>query len=65
MNNFVISVGGYVAPLLAKAKATAKKIGIVEVDLGDTACKVPLALEMIEKIEKMGRVGKKRKTAKC
>ena len=65
MNNFVISVGAAVAPLLAKAKAVAKKIGVVEVDMGDTACKVPLALEMIEKIEKMGRVGKKRKTAKC
>jgi len=37
----------------------------VEVDMGDTACKVPLALAAIEKIEAMGRVGRKRKTMKC
>lgn len=62
---FVISVGGYVAPLLAKAKAVAKALGTVEVDVGDTSCKVPDAVEYIAKIEKMGRVGKKRKHAGC
>jgi 3-methyladenine DNA glycosylase AlkD len=65
MNGFVMAVGAAVKPLLAKAKATAKKLGKVEVDVGDTACKVPVALEMIEKIEKMGKVGNKRKTMKC
>jgi len=65
MNNFVISVGGYVAPLTAKAKAAAKTIGPVEVDMGDTSCTVPLAYDYIAKIEKMGRVGLKRKTAMC
>ena len=65
MNSFVISVGSYVKPLLSKAKATAKRIGIVEVNVGDTACKVPLATEYIAKIEKANRVGQKRKTAKC
>lgn len=65
MNTFVISVGGYVAPLLAKAKATAKKLGAVTVDMGDTACKVPSAVDYIQKIEDVGRVGKKRKTVKC
>ncbi len=65
MNNFVIAVGGYVSPLTAKAKATAKAIGAVEVDMGDTSCKVPDACAYIEKIEKMGRVGKKRKHAGC
>lgn len=65
INSFVIAVGTYVKPLLAKAKATAKKIGTVEVDMGDTACKVPAALEYIQKIEKMNRVGLKRKTMKC
>tara|TARA_R110002072_G_scaffold303099_1_gene493474 strand:+ start:194197 stop:194904 length:708 start_codon:yes stop_codon:yes gene_type:complete len=65
MNGFVISVGTYVKPLLEAAKATAKKIGIVEVDMGDTACQTPLATEMIAKVESMGRVGKKRKSAKC
>jgi len=65
MNGFVIAVGGAVKPLLPKAKAAAKRIGAVEVDMGDTACKVPPALGMIEKIEAMGRVGHKRKTCKC
>jgi len=65
MNNFVISVGGYVAPMTAKAKAAAKAIGTVEVDMGDTSCNVPLASDYIAKIEKMGRVGLKRKTARC
>jgi len=65
MNSFVISVGGYVKPLTKQAKAAAKKIGEVTVDMGDTACQVPNASEYIEKIEKTGRVGKKRKTMKC
>jgi 3-methyladenine DNA glycosylase AlkD len=65
MNNFVIAVGGYVAPLTAKAKAAARAIGAVEVDVGDTSCQVPDAFEYIAKIEKMGRVGRKRKTAMC
>ena len=65
MNGFVISVGGYVKPLAKKAKATAKKLGKVEVEMGDTACKVPLATEYIEKMEKAGRAFKKRKTIKC
>ena len=65
MNGFVISAGSYVKPLLKKAKAVAKKIGKVEVEMGETACKVPLATDYIAKIEKSGRVGKKRKTIKC
>lgn len=65
MNSFVIAVGAAVKPLLPKAKAAAKRIGTVSVDMGDTACEVPLALGMISKIEDMGRVGKKRKTMKC
>jgi 3-methyladenine DNA glycosylase AlkD len=65
MNSFVIAVGGYVRPLLKDAKKAAKAIGTVSVDMGDTACKVPDALVYIEKIEAMGRVGKKRKSMRC
>lgn len=65
MNGFVISVGGYVLPLQTKAREAAKKIGRVEVDVGDTACKVRLALEYIDKIIARGNAGKKRRTAKC
>ena len=65
MNGFVIAVGSAVKQLLAKAKATAKKLGKVQVDMGDRECRVPDALATLQKIESMGRVGKKRKTMKC
>lgn len=65
MNGFVISVGSYVKPMLGKAKATAKRIGTVEVDMGDTDCKIPLATDYISKVEKANRIGQKRKSAKC
>ena len=65
MNGFVIAVGSYVLPLSREAKATARRLGKVEVDMGDTSCKVPLATEYIAKVEKAGRAGKKRKAIRC
>jgi hypothetical protein len=59
---FVVAVGSYVKPLLARAKDAAGKIGIVSVDVGDTECKALLAVASISKIEDAGRVGRKRKT---
>jgi hypothetical protein len=61
----VIAVGTYVAPLLNQAKRAAKAIGTVSVNMGDTACKVPLASASIEKVEAAARVGKKRATIRC
>lgn len=65
MNGFVIAVGSYVKPLSKQAKAAARQIGAVSVDVGETACSVPIASAYIEKIEASGRVGKKRKTIRC
>src|SRR5262245_11583367 len=65
MNGFVIAVGTYVQPLTDFALQTARTIGKVSVDVGDTSCKVPYAPEYIENVRKKGAVGKKRKTAKC
>lgn len=65
MNGFVIAVGGFVAPLTDAAIQTANKIGLVEVDMGETACKVPAAADYIKKVQQRGTIGKKRKTAKC
>ncbi len=65
MNGFVISVAGYVKPMLEHAKRTAKRIGAVEVNVGDTSCKVPLATEYISKLEKGNRAGKKRSSTRC
>jgi hypothetical protein len=33
--------------------------------MGGTACKVPDAAEYIQKVQKRGAIGKKRKTTKC
>lgn len=65
MNSFVIAVGIYVKELTSFAKEAALKIGKVVVDMGDTACKVPDALEYINKAESKNIVGKKRKSARC
>ncbi|MCR8844567.1 DNA alkylation repair protein [Paenibacillus sp. SC116] len=65
MNGFVISVGTYVEALHDEAKAAAAHIGKVHVDVGNTACKVPLATAYIDKVESMNRVGQKRKTCIC
>ena len=65
MNGFVISVGTYIEALTAKSKEVAKKIGKVCVEMGGTACKVPLANDYIDKVINKGRIGKKRKTARC
>ena len=65
MNSFIIAVGTYVKPLSELAKSTANQIGKVSVDVGDTACKVPQALEYIAKAEAAGKVGQKRKTIRC
>ena len=65
MNNYVISLGCYVAPLTADALKVAAKIGKVKVDVGDTACKIPDAAEYINKLKVKNSIGKKRKTVKC
>lgn len=65
MNGFVIGVGSTVVGLTEKAKAVAKKIGKIEVNMGDTACQVPMASDYIQKVIDKGQTGKKRKTARC
>jgi 3-methyladenine DNA glycosylase AlkD len=65
MNGFVIAVGSCVQALTDLAGQTGAKIGPVTVDMDGTACKVPYAPEYIQKVQKRGAIGKKRKTAKC
>lgn len=65
MNGFVIACGTYVAALGDKAIATARRIGKVEVDMGDTACKVPDAESYIIKSRRGAPVAPKRKTMRC
>lgn len=65
MNGFVISVGAYVPELHEEAIQVAEEIGKVHVDVGNTACKVPLATEYIKKIEQRNKIGVKKKTCIC
>ncbi|NIK66756.1 DNA alkylation repair protein [Paenibacillus sp. BK720] len=65
MNTFVICVASYVAPLTEEAKAVADAIGAVKVEVGDTACKVPLASDYIARTEARGKIGTKKKTCIC
>jgi hypothetical protein len=65
MNNFVIAVGGYCTHLSAEAINVASAIGKVQVDMGGTACKVPVATDYIKKMHNRGLLGKKRNSARC
>jgi 3-methyladenine DNA glycosylase AlkD len=65
MNGFMIACGTYVAPLGDKAVATARKVGKVDIDMGDTACKVPDAEAYILKCRRGAPVAPKRKTVRC
>jgi 3-methyladenine DNA glycosylase AlkD len=65
MNNFVISVGAYVKELHEEAILVADKIGKVHVNVGNTACKVPVATQYINKIAQRDKIGIKKKTAIC
>ncbi|MEM7106817.1 MAG: DNA alkylation repair protein [Bacteroidota bacterium] len=65
MNNFVIAAGSFVKALNQKAIEVAKGIGPVAIDMNGTACKVPLAKDYLQKVVDKGRIGKKKKTARC
>jgi hypothetical protein len=65
MNSFVIAVGCYVTSLTELALQTAKAIGPVQADLGNNDCQVPDAAAYILKVQKLGKLGKKRKSTKC
>jgi hypothetical protein len=63
-NSFVINVGVYVAPLRTEALRVAHQIGVVQVDVGDTDCAVPLATAYIHRCLERGEP-KKKKTVRC
>jgi hypothetical protein len=65
MNGFVIAAGSYVPDVTREATQVGAEIGKVHVDMGGTACKVPLATEYIKKVEDRGKLGQKRKIARC
>jgi hypothetical protein len=65
MNGFIIAVGCYMKELSEHALEVAGHIGKVQVNMGETACKVQLATYYIQKVVEKGRLGKKRKMARC
>ncbi|WP_059172411.1 DNA alkylation repair protein [Bacillus sp. FJAT-27445] len=65
MNLFVIGTGSFVRPLHEEAMRVAGAIGEVHVNVGNTACKVPLAADYIKKVESKGKLGVKKKTCIC
>lgn len=65
MNQFLIAVGSFVPELTSAAREAGKKIGLVEVDMGGTSCKVPVVEQYIDKVEAKGYIGKKKARAFC
>jgi 3-methyladenine DNA glycosylase AlkD len=65
MNMFVIIAGSSITELHDEATQIAANIGKVQVHMGQTACKVPLAVDYIVKVEQAGKLGVKKKTCIC
>ena len=65
MNGFLMSCGISVMPLTDLAIATAQRIGKVQVNVGNTACKVPDAAAYIQHAINKGQGGLKKKMARC
>jgi 3-methyladenine DNA glycosylase AlkD len=65
MNTYIIAVGCYIKALTEDAVKIAKAIGPINVDMNGTACKVPFAPEYIEKVKMKGKLGAKKKMARC
>ncbi len=65
MNGFIMSCGISVKPLTDLAIATAQRVGQVQVNVGNTACKVPDAAAYIRNAHAKGHGGLKKKMARC
>lgn len=64
-NGFIIAAGGAVAAFTDEAIQAGKRIGKVKVNMGETSCKVPYIPEYLKKMQDKGKIGNKKKTAKC
>ena len=65
MNNFILAVGCHVKALTDEAKEIGNTIGPVMVNMNGTACKVPYAPDYIDKVKAAGKLGSKKKMARC
>ena len=65
MNGFVIAVGSYIKELTEKAKTTGEKIGKDKSKHERNSLQSSFGCYLYQKIEDKGRVGKKKKMARC
>jgi len=65
MCNFVVAAGAYVPEVTKQAMAIGKRLKNLEVEPVKKGCSVPEIVEDLTKIQKMGRIGRKRKRARC
>lgn len=65
MNSFIIAVGSYVKPLTDFALQIGEDIGPLKTNLGNNQCQTPFAADYIRKVQKAGKLGKKRDSVKC
>ncbi|NJM14132.1 MAG: DNA alkylation repair protein [Bacteroidales bacterium] len=65
MNSFVIVTGGYLPLFTQECIKMAATIGKVQVNMGNTACKVPFAPDYIKKMTANGKAPRKKKMVRC
>ena len=65
MNGFVIAVGSCVPGLTEHARRVGAALGEVHVEQGGTACDVPAIGPSLDKVAASGKLGAKRKVARC
>ena len=65
MCGFIICVGCYIPELHEEALKIGQRIGKVEIERATPGCSVPEIVADIENVKAKGRLGKKRKRARC
>ena len=65
MCNFVVAAGAFVPEVTQQALGIGKRLAKLEVAPVKKGCSVPEIVEDITKVQKLGRIGKKRKRARC
>ena len=65
MFNFVVAAGAFVPEVTEECLAIGERLNDVEVEPVKKGCSIPEIVKDISKIQKMGRIGKKRKAGRC
>jgi hypothetical protein len=65
MCNFVVAAGAFVPEVTKEALAIGKRPRDLEIKPVKKGCSVPEIVEDLTKIQKMGRIGRKGKRARC